>query len=37
MSNGKRIKSEKGLIIYKLDISLYVGTHDYLINQAQAL
>lgn len=37
MSNGKRIKSEKGLIIYKIDISLCVGTPGYLINQAQAL
>lgn len=31
MSNGKRIKSEKRLIIYKLDISLYVRTHGHLI------
>lgn len=31
MSNGKRIKFEKRLIIYKLNISLFVQTHGQLI------
>lgn len=31
MSNGKRIKFEKRLIIYELNISLLVRTHGHLI------